>query len=100
MALMHTMREACDVQGLDLQIDYVTNCTLDRVLLDLDFTDIETRYAVMRRRCFRYLWWLFHSRWSNSNSWGNENASLFTSNHKAAEQYKTVNLTEIEQGCT
>ena len=27
VALMRTMREACDVQGLDLQTDYVTNCT-------------------------------------------------------------------------
>ena len=37
VALMHTMREACDVLGLDLQADYFTNCTLERVLLDLDF---------------------------------------------------------------
>ena len=34
---MHTIREACGVLGLDLQTDYVTNCTLDRVLYDLEF---------------------------------------------------------------
>ena len=36
VALMHTIREACDFSRARLQTGYATNCLLDRVLLDLE----------------------------------------------------------------
>ena len=34
---MHMIREACDVSSAQSQTGYATNCSLDRVLLDLEF---------------------------------------------------------------
>ena len=36
VALMHTICEACDFSRARLQTGYATNCSLDRVLLDLE----------------------------------------------------------------